>query len=52
MKVQVHKVEIGLNLQGLETGLPHAIHWCALTSEAVWDRELHQPTGWTAYTDV
>lgn len=45
MKIQVHKAEIRLNLQDLETDLPHAIRWCALTSEAVWERELHQLTG-------
>lgn len=45
MKIQLHKAESRLNLQDLETDLPHAIHWCALTSEAVWDRELHQPMG-------
>ena len=33
MKIQVHKTEIRLNLQDLETDLPHTIHWCALTSE-------------------
>lgn len=43
--IQAHKAEIRLNLQDLETDLPHAIHWCALTSEAVWNMVLHQPTG-------
>lgn len=52
MKIQVHKAEIRLNLQDPETDLPHAIHWCVLTSEAVWDRELHQPMGWTADIDM
>jgi len=45
MKIQVHKAKIRLNLQDLETALPHAIHLCALTSEAVWNMVLHQPTG-------
>lgn len=45
MKIQVHETEIRLNLQDLETDLPHAIHWCALTSEAVRNMVLHQSTG-------
>lgn len=45
MNVQVHKAEIRLNLQHLETDLPHAIHQCTLTSEAAWNMVLHQSTG-------
>lgn len=45
MKAQVHKAEIRLNLQHLETNLPHAVHGCTLTSEAAWNMVLHQPMG-------